>query len=370
MIKRLLYLSGLAVISVVLNHTAGWGYTALFWWTDRYLPVHVPNFDQLGGVSYYTLRGIEQLVMFAVPGFLFVSGFFIAFAAGRNPTVEWNIVGTRVKNLVIPYLLWSILIIAGNIFLLNLNYSTGQVLKMMALGGAADPYYYIPLICQFYLFAPFLVPLAKNRWKPLLVMAALLEIVVLSLRYGQILGVSIPVLNQLPWITASWFFPGHAFWFPLGIVAGFHLQTLKQWLHQARWGLLAVLIITFVAGMIEWEYLLQQSGQEWIGTRRTLIDTLYAGAFLLSFLAFDQINWPFSKQFGNLGPKSFGVYLIHAPVLIYASKAIYHLAPWILAFPILLFQPILLILGVSVPLILMMLVKRSPIRGYYAYIFG
>ena len=44
--KRLLMLSGLAITAVAVNHAANWGFIALFWWTDRYRAVAVPNYDQ------------------------------------------------------------------------------------------------------------------------------------------------------------------------------------------------------------------------------------------------------------------------------------------------------------------------------------
>jgi hypothetical protein len=47
MTRRLLYLSGLAIVGVILYHAVGWGFVGMFWWTDRYAPVTVPNFDQI-----------------------------------------------------------------------------------------------------------------------------------------------------------------------------------------------------------------------------------------------------------------------------------------------------------------------------------
>jgi hypothetical protein len=47
MIKRMLYLNGLAVLTVILYHSSAWGFIGMFFWTDRYRPVSVPNFDQL-----------------------------------------------------------------------------------------------------------------------------------------------------------------------------------------------------------------------------------------------------------------------------------------------------------------------------------
>ena len=105
MIRRLLLLNGFAAIGAVLYHATGWGYTAMFWWTDRYLPVDVPDFSQLGSVAYFSLRLVEQLIIFSIPSFLFVSGFFIAFATGKSQqTVSLKIVGTRIKKFGDPLL--------------------------------------------------------------------------------------------------------------------------------------------------------------------------------------------------------------------------------------------------------------------------
>ena len=151
MIRRLLLLNGLAAIGVVVNHATGWGFIALIWWTDRYLPVTVPDFSQINTTSYYVLRGLEQLIMFSIPAFLFVSGYFIAFATKKNErTVSWNVIGARVKYLLTPYLIWSVLVLFAK-FLQGYEPSIGRVTKILLTGGAAEPYYYVPLLVQFYI---------------------------------------------------------------------------------------------------------------------------------------------------------------------------------------------------------------------------
>jgi peptidoglycan/LPS O-acetylase OafA/YrhL len=80
MIKRLLYLNGLAIITVILYHASAWGFISMFYRADRYRPVSVPNFDMLGDLAYYGLRTIEQLIIYGIPTFMFVSGFFIAIS--------------------------------------------------------------------------------------------------------------------------------------------------------------------------------------------------------------------------------------------------------------------------------------------------
>jgi hypothetical protein len=272
MVRRLLSLNGLAVLAVVFYHASAWGYISMFWWTDRYRPVTVPNYDQLGSLTYYGLRFVEQLIIFGIPTFLFVSGFFIAFATGRNKTtVGWNVVGIRIKNLVIPYLIWSLLIIFSLVVQGNV-YSLGEFVKTILLGQAADPYYFVPLLVQFYLLSPLIVLLIKANAKLFLSLAALLQVLVLISRYADLLGLDTTVLDVFRAVNMNFLVPGQIFWFSFGIFVGFFPDKLQQFLHRFRWPLLTGLAVTFILGMIEWEILLNLSGQDWSGPRETLID--------------------------------------------------------------------------------------------------
>lgn len=369
MVRRLLLLNGLAVIGAVLYHASGWGFTAMFWWTDRYAAVSVPDFSQMGSIPYYGLRLVVQLIIFSIPAFLFVSGFFTAFATGRDQlTVSWKVIGTRIKNLAIPYLLWTGAIIVTNVLAGQL-YTPARLFQEIVFGKAAPPYYYVPLIIQLYLLSPFLIRFARTHVRALLIIAAILQFSVQTIKYVELLGVNLPSSNLLQIFTASWFFPGHIFWYVFGITVKFNLPSMKKWLDKYKWVFLGLLIVLIPIGMFEWEVILHASEVGWLAHQRTLINELYSLMFLLCFLAFEWFPIPPSKRINALGPKSFGVYLAHSPVLQYASRGMYHLTPWILGVQIL-FQPILLILGIGVPLLLMKIVEHSPARRFYAYIFG
>ena len=369
MIKRMLYLNGLAVLTVILYHSSAWGFIGMFFWTDRYRPVSAPNFDQLGSIQYFGLRAIEQLVIYGIPTFLFVSGFFIAISTGRTrKTISWKIVFSRVKNLLIPFFIWSFVILALN-YLQGERNSIPVSLRMVVLGQVTDAYYFVPVLTQLYILAPFMVPLARDHWKLMLLIAGGLQLIVLLLRYAEILGISTGPFSFLTFLGRSYFFPGFIFWFAMGIVIGFHLERFKANLFRMRWLFLGGLVVFFVIGMVEWEYLLHASGQSWIGPRETLIDNIYAGFFLLTFFGFESARWPLPGQMSSLGTKSYGIYLVHAPVLEYTARLIYHVVPLILAFQFIL-QPVLWIAGLGIPLLMMALVNRSPIRRYYQYLFG
>ena len=370
MVRRLLYLNGLAVIGVVLNHALAWSYIALFWWAHRYRSVASPNFDQMGSATYYVLRAAEQAIIFSIPAFLFVSGFFVAVAAGRaQTTIRWSIVVVRIRDLVIPYLLWSLLIFASDFLQSGQALPALAYLKRLAIGAAADPFYYVPMIVQLYLLAPFLTPLARTRPRVLLLGSGLLQGIVLLLRYVAILQLDLPAARPLLWLTTSWLFPGYIFWFAGGIVVGFHLAQVRALAARLRWGLVAAIVALFFACLFEWEALLRLSGRAWIGPRETLLDCLFSFAVLFAFLAFDRARLPAFERLSELGPQSFGVYLAHSPILEYTARGIYHLAPALLGL-LLLFLSILVALGLGLPLLLMTAVKRSPARPLYSYLFG
>jgi surface polysaccharide O-acyltransferase-like enzyme len=369
MAKRLLILNGLAICGVVLNHASSWGFIAMFWWTDQYLPVTVPNFDQMGSFSYYFLRLIEQLVAFSVPSFLFVSGFFIAFVAGKSPIAErWKIARMRIITLLIPYLIWSFLIIAS-VLLLGEKLTPLDILKMLAFGKASEPYYFVPLLIQLYLLSPLILSLAKKHWKLLTVSALLIQLFVQSMRYLDFIGVDSPAIDLFIQLTPSWLFVTKMFWFIFGVVIYLHLQQFVSWLDRFKICLLGSWVVLLFLGMVEWEALLHLSGQDWIPYYDTGLDTLYACAFILCYLAYSKISIPFAKDLGKVGGKSYGIYLIHSIFIMYTARLIYHIAPGVLAYPLILFA-ILTVVGLGMPLVLMAITERTPARRWYSYLYG
>jgi surface polysaccharide O-acyltransferase-like enzyme len=368
-IRRLLLLNGLAVVAAVVQHATGWGYTSLFWWTNRYSTAVPPDFSHLGSASYYALRVAEQLTIFAPPAFLFVSGVFVAFAAGRAGLgYGWEKAAGRIRMLVIPYAAWSVAIFAVRAAEGAVEQPAGYVTKLL-VGGAADPYYYVPLVVQFYLLAPVVVPLLKERWKTLLIAAAVIQVGAQAARYSLILGWKLPAADWIVGHSPGWFVPVTALWFVSGVAAGFHWTAVMQWL--ARWRpVLPWATAGFAAlGVLEWELLLRGSGRQWLPPGPTVIDTFYSGSLILTFLAFAHVEFPAQDELNRLGERSFGIYLMHAPVLELLARLTYHAAPAILAEQWL-FQSLLVAAGLALPLLFMAAVNRSPARPVYNYVFG
>ncbi len=366
MTRRLLHLNGLAILGAVAYHATGWGFVAMFWWAHRYRPVTSPNFDQMGSAAYYGLRTIEQVIAFGVPAFLFVSGFFAAFAGSKGRgSVPWGFVSRRIRSLVIPYLLWSAVLMATEV-LQGQTYSLPDVARTIAFGEATPAFYFVPLLCQLYLLSPVLVPWAREKWKLLLLVSAVLQTAVHLARYALILGASGEILGA---ITAAWFFPGNIFWFTLGAVVGSHQREALAFLTRFRrvWTVGAIALLPL--GILEWETLLRLSGETWLAPKETVLDNLYSLLFILAFLSSSSELRGLSKPLSELGTRSYGVYLVHPLALTFAARALYHGAPWVLQYQIL-FQPLLLGAGIGLPLLFMALIRRSPARWSYQLQFG
>lgn len=368
MIKRISLLNGLAILAVVLNHSAGWGYTAMFWWTDRYEPTTVPNWDQIGTLPYYVLTITNRLTFFAVPAFLFASGFFIAYAAkGSQTGLTWKFVRTRLVGLLVPYLIWSAVVFAYDA-LRNVTFTSADYLGRLLFWGAAPPLYYVPVVCALYLLSPLLVCAARSRWKTLLVISGLVQLIIEGLRYLKLLSVPVPGLDTMINLTPGPLFIRWIFFFSLGMVAGFQLAPFQKWLASARWALLAALVVLATAVLLGPEVVFYGTGVDWRWDSMPIIGGVYATAFLLSFLAFP-IKVPFERAFHILGSKSYGIYLIHFQSIQVVSQLIYHFLPWILGWQ-LLYQPVLVFFGLIAVLGFMELVTQSPARPFSRYLFG
>jgi hypothetical protein len=359
MTKRLLLLNGLAALMVVLNHSASYGLNALFFWTDRYRDVSVPNFDQFGSIAYYVLFIVHEIAEFAIPAFLFVSGFFIAFTARTSTTgLKWEAVFSRIRKLIPPFILWSVVVM---ILLRNFPPTFRQVMTV---------YYYIPLIIQYYLLAPFLIPLARNHWRSLLIVTGCIQLGLESVRLLALLGVDIPGLQLIIDLTPIYFFPGRIFYFSIGLIAGLHVQGFSQWIKQARWLLFGGSIVFLTLSIIEYEFLAELLQKPWLVPYYSgVLKVLYAVGLTLSILAFDQVRIPFAAQISAVGAKSLGIYFVNTPVLYVVGTLLYYFAPAILGLPFL-YQAILITFGYGIPLLLMAIVAKTPARKMYHYVFG
>jgi hypothetical protein len=86
-------------------------------------------------------------------------------------------------------------------------------------------------------------------------------------------------------------------------------------------------------------------------------------------LSLNESSFPYSKTIADLGTKSLGVYMGNIPAIYVTAVIMYRLTPWVLGIlPI--YVPILFIAGLGGPLLFMWIVRKTPLRPAYRYLFG
>lgn len=369
MSRRLLALSGFGVIGVVFHHAVHWVLTGMFWWTDRYiLSASVPDFSQLGSVSYWVIRGLDQFFVISVPIFLLTTGFFAAGTIGRvNAKHDWQTVFNRLRVLLIPYFIWTAVYVVMR-YVLGERFSPADLLSILISGTATIPFYYVPLLVILYLLAPFLVRMAKSHWQILLAIMLVCQVIVVVAAY-QAFFTDIPGSSRVYAYLRGTHVFDLGLWFVLGIILKLHLPSIKIFMARIQPVLWPVTGVIAVVAIFEWEFIRRISGKEWIGTDLTVFDKIFALMLVMTILFHIKMVLPAPRQLGALGSKIYGVYLSHMLILSIVAKLVYRFTPGLLAFP-LAFWMILGLLGMFVPLLTMRFMKVSPLRRYYVTIFG
>lgn len=344
---------------VPVHHATAYGLQAMFEWTNRYRDVAVPNFDQLGSLAYYVLMLARQFDAFGVPAFLFVSGFFIAFLARRESGgVTWNSVLPRIKVLLVPFLLWTMI---RYILLRKIPSSIDDIL---------DPYYYLVVLVQLYLLAPILARIAESRPLLFLAGAAVIQLSFESIMFFYLMGAEGPIWSFIFQYNVRWIFAGSILHFSLGLVAGLNVEAASQWIQRRRWWLLGAVIATLSLSLVEYELLVRWSGQEWLGPNNPGIARItYATLVAPCFLGFAATRVPMSKHLAYLGANSLGIYLANIPFAYSIAVIMYRFTPAVLGSQ-LVYLAVLILAGLGGPLILMWMWKRLPVRRYYRFAFG
>jgi len=158
------------------------------------------------------------------------------------------------------------------------------------------------------------------------------------------------------------------FWFSLGLVIAFHRNEFKKFFEIKPIIWISLAIVLFSLGIIEWEWLTKLSGLNWIETRETLIDALYASTVLFLILSTKK-TLPVRNSVEKIGAQSFGIYLAHIPVMEYLARGIYHFAPRLLSQTIL-FAFIIAFFGLGLPLLAMWVFRKTFLNRVYGYVFG
>lgn len=367
MLRKLIALNGLAIFAVVVNHAGGWGQFSLIWWSDSYLPVTTPYWGLVGSWQYYLLLVIRQICIFCVPVFIFTSGFFVSYAAKKDSQgLKYSFVWNRIISLVIPYLIWTLVIgVYDYVF-----YGPRPVLEYVELfftKGIISPFWFVPCLCYCYLLAPLIVKIGSRSWKTVILVTLAIQVLYIVLHYFSIqdydpastnlLKSAAPFWSPIPWI----------FLFSLGVYTGFHTGQIAQLIQKYRYLLWALVPVFAILNILETDELFRLTKGVQDVSVGAVTYTLYSITFIFAFLTLTKI--PLSAPLSKLGGKTFGIYLIHYVVIEISARAVHEFLPQYVAYlPAML--PVLIFLGLGLPLLMMRVIAAFPTRQVYKYLFG
>jgi surface polysaccharide O-acyltransferase-like enzyme len=343
-------LRGLAILGVIFNH-ANW---------------HVLSRFAAGDPRGYSFLVFDQVSKFAIPAFMAIAGYFIAYAtSGGKRDLRWSVVRARLENLVWPWLIWSVILTVGQSFQ-GRSISGGEFLRNLAI-----QYYFIPLLIAYYLVAPVVVKWARSNTRALLVGAAVVQLLAVALFYARVYHAG------FPGVLKSWVDLGplqylrFAFYFPFGVVCGMFPRMIRDALARFRSILPWLTLLLFSLSVVEAAMAYHAGGEMWpIGGDQTkLSSALFSTGLVLCLVVYDRLRVPADRTVKSLGTHSYGLYLCHYPVLGVLARVIELGTPW-LASQGWLYLPLLFGLTVGLSMLLMESLARLPTKRIYRYLFG
>lgn len=148
----------IAILGVILIHT-----------TTRVLERTYYNLE-----LYWSTLFLNQIVRFAVPLFLLISGFVLELRYWERLDFL-TYVKRRFSRIFIPYIFWSL-------FYYYFFYTTNKdnIFYTILTGNASYQLYFIPTLCIFYLVFPFLHKIYKYIMSPIfLILLGILQLYIL-----------------------------------------------------------------------------------------------------------------------------------------------------------------------------------------------
>ena len=214
------------------------------------------------GVYTYTSRGayyINQLARFAVPVFILISGLLLPLS-GRDftgITGYLKFLSKRLKKLLMPYFIWSIIYILINIrndlapvFSNPIDFLLGTGRKLL-YGTGHIHLYFIIIILQLYFLFPILNYMMKRWSRAVLTFSFILTLVYQTGIYLHLMKIiTFPVILLPNYI----FFPTWIFYFVFGMYFAGNLEVWKNRIKNRSVLLAIIWAASFVILIVDSKY--------------------------------------------------------------------------------------------------------------------
>ncbi len=290
---------GFAVIAVVAIHAVD---TAFLW-----------RYSSTGTWNFFSLVTYRQLLNFAVPAFIFISGYWMSKKPVKSLGDYKTFLKRRFSRVLIPYLFWSCLLLGcGAIRTHHIDIT--QIIFKLLMGRASSICFFIIVICQFYIITPLLQYINRKRYGLILV---------LILNVISLLSAYLSRLYFNYWIPVSVAFYSWIIFYEIGLLVGNHDNKKTFIPENMRFVILPAILVTLLISAMESMFLLSKYGSIYFAISPTKYPPfLYSGCIIFGFLFVRKRIKCWPKFLVTLGSYSFGIYLMHIFVLRYVTGVV------------------------------------------------
>ncbi len=278
---------GLAIIAVVAIHAIPWR----CYWDFRILVY-------------------RQLLDFAVPAFIFISGYWSSKKPLQSLEDYKTFLMRRLSRVLTPYLFWSFIFL-GHTAIKNDDINVQKMVFKLLAGGASYHFYFIIMIAQFYMMTPILQYISRRRYGNELIFV--LNIVYLSFLYN--LRLHNHWLAEYPYYLVHTPFLGWTVFYQIGLWVGNNDNKILISKNERLFILPAILVSLLLAGIESINILSKYNNLDLAVCVLKYSSFLYSICIILGFILIREYfkYWP--KFLTTIGNYSFGIYLIHTIIL-------------------------------------------------------
>ncbi len=292
---------GIAIIAVIAIHAID----TVFSW----------RCPTTGGWNLFFIVTYRQLLNFAVPAFIFISGYWMS----RKPLESFGdykaFLSKRLPRVLIPYLFWSFALL-GYEAIKTHDIDIQQITFKLLTGRATTIYFFILVISQLYIITPLLQYINRKRYGLILV---------LILNVISLLSAYLSRLHFNYWIPVSSVFYSWIIFYEIGLLTGNRKNKIFTPKDVRIFILPAILVCLLISGL-EARILLSKYDSWYFAIAPVKYSSfLYSACIIFGFLFVREYfsYWP--KFLVTIGRYSFGIYLIHMAVLRQVVIAVHNI---------------------------------------------
>lgn len=261
---------------------------------------------------------LDSISRFCVPLFIFVSGVSFSYNYYDKEKYFSSFLYKRFKFIIIPYLFWNILaLVYKRAFMLK------EILVGIFLGKSMIHLYFVPLIFQFYFISPLVMKVCKINWRHTIIISFLIHIIILVVyRLASLYGdrTSDDLVSCIFWFPYKYAFLNFVFWFSyfvIGVCFGISIERFKGLLNRIKWITLVPISLIIASISIYDEFFslfrnISRGGMQFFSP----INMIYSFvSIIFIWKSYKIINSKIKSILILLGKYSFGIYLIHVPIL-------------------------------------------------------